>query len=177
LNIGTFGYITVNGPQKCFPKIQYIPSGTPCICSAQSVWKITQNVCMKHVQSHLPDPMKVQVGSHLLTDMLLSHYHKLSRPVNCYVWFRQFSFVESITWFTLLPWLGSTSFGSWSCQCSLSNFNPVFLHVLQCSWSHSPSCHYMYCFFANIGHADIQDVFKKRLNFYYKDFTAHFTAF
>ena len=120
--------------------------------------------------------MRVQVGSHLLTDMLLSHYHKLSRPINCYGWFCQFSFVESITWFTLFPWLGSTTFGSWSCQCSLSNFNPVFLHVLQCSWSHSPYCHYMYCSFANIGHADIQGVFKKRLNFYYKDFIPHFTA-
>ena len=33
--------------------------------------------------------------------------------------------------------LVSTSFGTWSSQCSLSNFTPIFLHVLKHSWAHS----------------------------------------
>jgi hypothetical protein len=37
----------------------------------------------------------------------------------------------------------------------LSNFTPISLHILKCSWVHTLSHHLMYCSFASIGHADI----------------------
>jgi hypothetical protein len=47
----------------------------------------------------------------------------------------------------------STDFGTWSCQCSLSNFTPISLHMLKCSWTHALS-HVSSCtFFATIGNA------------------------
>ena len=56
----------------------------------------------------------------------------------------------------LPSWLVSTDFGTiWSYQCSLSNFTPVSLHMLKCSWVYPPSCLFMYCSFACIGHADV----------------------
>jgi hypothetical protein len=37
----------------------------------------------------------------------------------------------------------------------LSNFTPISLHMLKCSSAHTLSCLFMYCSFANIGHADV----------------------
>ena len=51
-------------------------------------------------------------------------------------------------WFhniTLPSWLISTDFGTWSYQCSLSNFTPVYLDMLKCSWAHTLSCLFLYC--------------------------------
>jgi hypothetical protein len=56
---------------------------------------------------------------------------------------------------TLPSRLISTDFGTWSYQCVLSNFTPSSLHVLECSWANTLSCLFMYCSFANIGHADM----------------------
>ena len=56
----------------------------------------------------------------------------------------------------LLPsWHVFTNFGTWSHQCSLRNFIPNSLHMLQRSWAHTLTCLFMYCSFAGIGHADI----------------------
>ena len=49
----------------------------------------------------------------------------------------------------------STDFGRWSYHCSFSNFIPTSLHMLKCSWAHTPSCLFMYCSFANNGHAEM----------------------
>jgi hypothetical protein len=51
---------------------------------------------------------------------------------------------------TLPSWLLSTSFGTRSYQCSLSNFAPLSLHMLKCSTAHTVSCLFMYCSFSNI---------------------------
>jgi hypothetical protein len=56
---------------------------------------------------------------------------------------------------TLPSWLVSTDSGACSYQCSLSNFTPISLHILKCSWAHTLSCRLMYWSFANIGHVDI----------------------
>jgi len=56
---------------------------------------------------------------------------------------------------TLLSWLVSTDFGTWSYQCLLSNFTLVFLHILKCSWAHTPSCLFTCCSFADMAHADM----------------------
>ena len=40
-------------------------------------------------------------------------------------------------------------------QFSLSNFTPISLHMVECSWIHTVSCLLMYCSFVNIGHADM----------------------
>jgi len=40
-------------------------------------------------------------------------------------------------------------------QCLFSNFTPISLHMLKCSWAHTISCLFMYCSFADIGHADM----------------------
>ena len=53
---------------------------------------------------------------------------------------------------TFPSWLVSTDIGTWSYQCLLSNFTPIFLHMLKCSWAHTLSCLLIYCSFANIGH-------------------------
>ena len=53
---------------------------------------------------------------------------------------------------TSTSWLVLNDFGAWSYQCLLSNFTPVFLHMLQCSWTHTLSFLFMYCSVANIGH-------------------------
>jgi hypothetical protein len=37
----------------------------------------------------------------------------------------------------LLSWFVSTDFGTCLYQCSLSNFTPVYFHVLTCSWTHT----------------------------------------
>ena len=50
--------------------------------------------------------------------------------------------------------LVSTNFGTWSYQCSLSNFTPISVHMLECSWPHTLSCFFLYCSFAYIGHAN-----------------------
>ena len=50
---------------------------------------------------------------------------------------------------TLPSWLISTDFGL------LSNFIPISLHLLTCSWAHTLSCLFMYCSFAKIGHTDM----------------------
>ena len=50
----------------------------------------------------------------------------------CTCWFR--NAVPLTTWLVL------THFGTWSYQCSLSNFAPISLHMLQCSWAHK-LCH------------------------------------
>jgi hypothetical protein len=55
---------------------------------------------------------------------------------------------------TLPPWLLSIDVGAGSYQYFLSNFTPVSVHMLKCSCAHL-SCHFMYCSFASIGHADI----------------------
>ena len=39
--------------------------------------------------------------------------------------------------FTVPSWLVSTDFGTWSYQCSLSNFTPISLRMLQRSWTHT----------------------------------------
>ena len=55
---------------------------------------------------------------------------------------------------TLLSWLVSTNFGSFSYQGS--NFTPTSLHMVKCSWAaHTLSCLCIYCSFAGTGHADI----------------------
>jgi hypothetical protein len=56
---------------------------------------------------------------------------------------------------TLPTWPVSTDFGTCSYQSSLSNFTPISLHILKCSWVHTLSCRLMYCSFASSGHADI----------------------
>ena len=56
---------------------------------------------------------------------------------------------------TLPLWLVLADFGAWSYQCSLSNFTSISLYMLKCSWAHTISCLFMYCSFANIGHADM----------------------
>jgi hypothetical protein len=56
---------------------------------------------------------------------------------------------------TLPSWHVSTGFGTWSYQCSLSNFIPVSLHMLQRSWAHTLSRLFEYCSLSNIGHADM----------------------
>jgi hypothetical protein len=62
------------------------------------------------------------------------------------------------SWFynmlTPLSLLVSTHFGTRSYQCLLSNFVPIPLHMLKCSWAHTLSCLFMHCSFASIGHAD-----------------------
>jgi len=55
---------------------------------------------------------------------------------------------------TLPSQLVSTNFGIWSYQCSFSNFTPLSLHMLKCSWAHTLSCLFVYCSFTNIGDAD-----------------------
>jgi hypothetical protein len=56
---------------------------------------------------------------------------------------------------TLPPRLVSTDSGTCSYQCFLSNFTPVYLHMLKCICAHTLSCIFLYCSFASIGHADI----------------------
>ena len=56
---------------------------------------------------------------------------------------------------TLHSWLVLTDFSIWSYQCLLSNFTSVSLHMLKCNWAHTLSCLFMYCSFANSGHADM----------------------
>jgi len=61
-------------------------------------------------------------------------------------------------WFHMvnLPsWLVSTDFGTWSYECLLSNFTPILFQMLKCSSAHNVSCLFMYCSFANIGHANM----------------------
>jgi hypothetical protein len=40
----------------------------------------------------------------------------------------------------LPSWFVSIDFGTCSYQCFLSNFTPVSLHMLKCSWTHT-HCH------------------------------------
>jgi len=49
----------------------------------------------------------------------------------------------------------STDFGTCSYQCSISNFTPISLHTLKCSWSLNLSRLFIYCSFASIGHFDM----------------------
>ena len=56
---------------------------------------------------------------------------------------------------TLLSWLVSTCFGTWSHQCLLSNFTAVALHILKRSWANTLSYLFMHCSVASIGHADM----------------------
>ena len=56
---------------------------------------------------------------------------------------------------TAPSWLVSTDFGMWSYQCLFSNFTHISLHMLKCSCAHTISCLFMYCSFADIGHADM----------------------
>jgi hypothetical protein len=53
--------------------------------------------------------------------------------------------------FTLPLWLVSTDFGTWSYQCSLSNFPLISLHLSNHNWAHALPCLFMYYPFANIG--------------------------
>jgi len=46
---------------------------------------------------------------------------------------------------TLPSWLISTDFGTWSYQWPLSNFTPISLDMLKCSWAHTLSCLFIYC--------------------------------
>ena len=63
-----------------------------------------------------------------------------------------------ISWFhnvVTLPYrLVLTNFGTWSYQCSLSNFTPISLHMLKCSCTHTVSCFVLYSSFTYIGPAD-----------------------
>jgi hypothetical protein len=64
----------------------------------------------------------------------------------------------SVSLHLLIPQYGylvSTNSVACSCQCSLYQFTPVPMHMLKCSWAHTQSCLFMYCYFAKIGHADI----------------------
>ena len=72
--------------------------------------------------------------------------------VYCQWWFCQFALVVSTIW---LPCLVSTNSVASSYHCSLYQFTPVSMHMLKCSWAHTQSCLFMYCYFAKIGHADI----------------------
>jgi len=88
---------------------------------------------------HVPFSLSRTMISSLLLGMVLSVY-------TC--WFYNM--------LTLLSQLVLTVFDTWSYQCSLSNFTPILLHMLKCSWTHTESCLLMYCSSANIGHADIK---------------------
>jgi len=57
--------------------------------------------------------------------------------------------------FTLRSGLVSTNFGVWSFQSALSNFTPVSLHIVTCSWSNSLSCLFMYCSFTSAEHGNM----------------------
>jgi hypothetical protein len=57
--------------------------------------------------------------------------------------------------FTLSYWFVSTYFATCSYQSSLSNFIPISLHVLKCSWTHTLSYLFIYRSFASIRHADV----------------------
>ena len=54
-----------------------------------------------------------------------------------------------------LPWLFSTGFGIWSCQCSLLNSTPISLHMLKCGREHALSFLFMYRSFANTGQGNM----------------------
>ena len=55
----------------------------------------------------------------------------------------------------LPPWVTSTEFGTCSYRCFFFTRTPISLHMLLWICAHTPSCHFMYCSFANIGHAYI----------------------
>jgi hypothetical protein len=67
------------------------------------------------INIHLPFPLS-QIMSSLLSGMVLSF---------CTCWFHKM--------FTLPSRLVTTYCGTWSYQCSLSNFTPISLHMLKCS--------------------------------------------
>jgi len=46
-------------------------------------------------------------------------------------------------------------FGMWSFQCSLSNFTPISLHILKCTWARTISRLFVYCSFADNRDADM----------------------
>ena len=41
-------------------------------------------------------------------------------------------------------WLIYTDSGTCSCQCCLSNFTAISLHIVKCSWAYTRSCLFMY---------------------------------
>jgi hypothetical protein len=87
---------------------------------------------------HVPFLLSQIMMTGLLLGMVLSV---------CTCWFHHMA--------TLPSWLVSTNFSTCSYQCSLSNFIPISLHTLKCSWAHTVTCLFMYCSFAHFGHADI----------------------
>jgi hypothetical protein len=73
--------------------------------------------------------------------MFLFHYRKLWCLVYCWGWFCQFALADS-----LFSWLVSTDYGTCSYQCFLSNFPPISLHTLKCSWTCSIISFYVLLF-------------------------------
>ena len=51
---------------------------------------------------------------------------------------------------TLYSGLVSTNFGVSSSQSAVPNITPISLHILECGWSTSLSCLFMYCSFSSI---------------------------
>ena len=71
--------------------------------------------------------------------MFLFRYHGLWCPVCCCEWF-----CLSVCLHLLIAqnsyiafWLIYTDSGTCSCQCCLSNFTAISLHIVKCSWAHT----------------------------------------
>jgi hypothetical protein len=60
--------------------------------------------------------------AHPVAYVFLFHYHPLWCPVYSYGWFCRFALIGFFVNF-------STDFGTWSHQCTLTNFTPVSLHA------------------------------------------------
>jgi hypothetical protein len=89
----------------------------------------------------------------LLTYTFVSDYHRLWCRVFCWEWFCKFSLVHS----TILLRLLHEVFLIFVCDHMNAPyfFASVSLDMSKCSRAYTLSCHFMYCSFANIRHADI----------------------
>jgi len=92
----------------------------------------------KEVNMHVPFLLSWVVLCGLLLGIVLS-------VRTC--WFH--NVVSLTTWHVV-----SADFGTWSYQCLFSNFSPISLHMLKCSWAHTLSWLFICCSFVNIGLAD-----------------------
>jgi len=96
-----------------------------CISTAMSLCIVTSFQFLSWSHFYV---LKLQC---ILTDMFLICCHTLWCPVYCEGWLSVFA-----CWSTLISWLVSTNFGTYSYQCSLTNLTPV---PCTCQYTLAPS--------------------------------------